>query len=145
MLNNRSSFIDVDIKDHVEISPFLGLFEGKNKKTSTETSSNSSSDNSSSSAPGSNGIVKGILGIFSSGLSAAGQIAPVLPSLGIGSKSRLAEIEANKEANKELIEAQTAANKTNAKEEDKKIQMYIFGGFGLLVLILVIVVASKSL
>lgn len=123
-----------------EISPFWGLFEGnasQSEPVDATAGTPSSSDGS--------GIVAGILGLLGGGVSTLGQLAPVLPALGIGSKSRIAETEAKAAANKDLIGAQAAATLASQEEQTKKTTMYIAGGVLFMVMIVVIVIASKAL
>jgi len=127
-----TAFVD----ESFETSPFWGLFEGN--ASPSEPVDVTADPSSSSDGPS---IVTGILGLLGGGISTLGQLAPVLPALGIGSKSRIAETAANKD----LIEAQAAATLASQKEQEKNTTMYIAGGILFMVMIVVIIVASKAL
>ncbi len=76
-------------------------------------------------------IATGILGL----LTAA---APILPTLGIGSKSRIKE----NNANAQLYNAQTQASlaKTEAEKEKTKEMLYIGGGIALVLIVLLVLI-----
>ena len=85
-----------------EESAFLGLFEGKwkAKREAKQSDSDSSSEDMSSGGSGLFGsILGGLFGV-------AGGIAPILPALGIGSKARMNEIQAQSAADAKLYNAQ---------------------------------------
>lgn len=141
---SRSSFL-VDSKEN-EIAPFsfsdiTDIFKKKDSGTSTSTSSSNSG--SSSSEKGS-GIGSAIAGGLAGLLGSAGSIATILPSIGVGSKSRIAETNATAAANAQIYNAQTQstlatieADKSKAKETEKLVMI----GF-VAVLVIVVVVAT---
>ncbi|MBN2635253.1 MAG: hypothetical protein JXR61_03215 [Prolixibacteraceae bacterium] len=130
-----------------EESAFLGLFEGKWKakreaknSSSTDTDSNSSG-NGSISLGGSGGGFFNVLGSILGGTAGlVGAAAPILPSLGIGSKSRIKETQAQALAQTKILNAQQSIldqNATNQKE------LAIIGGAFLLVIVVVLIALRK--
>lgn len=128
-------------------SAFLGLFEGKNKSTSSN-SSGSGSSSSGGSGVSVSGTGSGFLGtlgsIFSGVLGVASTAAPalvsVLPSLGVGSKSRMKELQAQANAQATVLNAQALID----QEDDKRNkELVIIGGAFLLVIVVVLVALRK--
>lgn len=122
-------------KQELDSFSFLGI----GKKSDSSAATSTSTDTSSSGG----GFIKTLGSIFTgvAGLTAA--VAPVLPSLGIGSKSRIAEINATANGNLSIANAQFAA--ANAESENSKKQMetiMMIGGFALL-LVIVLVIATR--
>jgi len=136
--NNRNFYPGYYAPDE---SPFLGIGEGKWKerreqrkaeKEEEQSNSSSSSSGSSGSSSGSNsGLLTSIVGgIFS----VAGQATPLLPSLGIGSKSRIKEAQA-------LGEIQYKSDQAQASTEKQKL---VIGGVFILLILVVVVFSLKE-
>lgn len=131
---SRSAFMVEDDEEN-NLAPFswsdLNIF--KNKDTSeADINKSSSTDKNSGSGIG-NGILTGVLGI--AGL--AGALAPVLPQLGIGSKSRIAETNAIANANTQVYNAQSQLLIAEQNKEKDKEKLYLIIGVGLLLIIIV--------
>lgn len=134
-----SPFKEYDENGNVVPFSFKNIFK-KKEKTATTTSS-STSNTSKDSGPGiGSGILTGIAGLFSIGAT----LAPVLPQLGIGSKSRIAETNATAAANTQILNAQNQLLLTQQKGDKKKQDLLILGGVGLLLLIIIVVVMLKK-
>ncbi len=124
-------------------SAFLGLFEGKNKSTSLNSSGSGSSSSGGSGVSGSGffgtlgSIFSGVLGVAST---AAPALVSVLPSLGVGSKSRMKELQAQANAQATVLNAQAIID----QEDDKRNkELVIIGGAFLLVIVVVLVALRK--
>ena len=111
---------------HPNANSFLGLFEGKNKGSG----SNSSSTESKGTGGGAGASI--LTSIFG----ALGQIAPILPAIGIGSKSRNSELNAQTQL---LLAQQKNDNQTpsNTNTSNQTIYMMVGGGFLLLMVVLI--------
>jgi len=135
----RSAFM-IDETEENELSPFSfkNIFKKKDDGASQTSQSSSTTVKDSGSGVG-NAIVTGLAGLLGS----AGSIATILPSIGIGSKSRIAETNATAAANALIYNAQTQstlatieAEKSKSKETEKLVMI----GF-VVVLVIVIVIA----
>jgi len=131
--------------DENKLSPFLfsditDIFKKKDSGTGTSSSSSSSVSNSSNEKGSGLGsiLATGLAGLLGS----AGGIATILPSIGVGSKSRIAETNATAAANAQVYNAQTQltlatieAEKSKSKETEKLVMI----GFVVVLLILAVV------
>ena len=106
---------------------FLGLFAGKN--------SNSSSTDSGGTGGGAGELLTSIFG-------ALGQIAPILPAIGIGSKSRQKEAAAMAQTQL-LLEQQKNDNQTPSITNMSNQTIYMIVGGGFLLLMVVLIFALK--
>ncbi|MCY1721867.1 hypothetical protein OU798_16045 [Prolixibacteraceae bacterium Z1-6] len=135
----------ISVANNPEESAFLGLFEGKwkAKREARQSESGSSSDNSGGSpvSLGSGGGFFNLLGSILGGTAGlVGAAAPILPSLGIGSKSRIEETQAQALAQTQILNAQQSILDEKASEQK---QMLMIGGTFILVVV-VILVALRS-
>lgn len=130
---NRSAFINHSIDETSPFS-FKNIFK---KKEETAQPVESSKDSSHGIAAG---ILSGIAGLFTVGAS----LAPVLPQIGIGSKSRIAETNATANANTQILNAQNQLLLTQQKADSKKEKLYIIGGVGLLLVIIIVFVLIRK-
>lgn len=123
--------------DDKELSPFswsdLNIFK---KKESSDSSSNSSSSNSTEKGSGVGlGVLSGVLGVL-------GGLAPLLPVIGIGSKSRIAETNATANGNTLVYNAQTQSTLASIEAEKAKsmeTEKIVLIGFVAVLLIAVVV------
>lgn len=110
---------------------FRNLF--KKKETSTSNTSQTTVQKDSS---GGSGLLNGLMGI----IGVAGALSPVLPQLGIGSKSRIAETNATAAANAQIYNAQNQLLVVEQNKEKDKEKLYIIIGVGVLLIVIVIAV-----
>jgi hypothetical protein len=120
-----------EVLDPFSLSDITNIFK---KDGDSGSSSGGSGSGSGGSGVGAS-IATGILGL----LTAA---APILPTLGIGSKSRIKENNAIANANAQLYNAQTQASlaKTEAEKQNTKEMLYIGGGIALVLIILLVLI-----
>jgi len=154
---SRSVFL-VESEENT-LSPFsfsdiTDIFKKKDSGTSPSSSSSNSgsSPSSSSSNSGSSSSSEkgpGIGSVIASGLAGllggAGSIAAILPSIGVGSKSRIAETNATAAANTQIYNAQTQSTLATIKAEEEKskeTEKLVLIGF---VAVLIIVVVAGVL
>ncbi|WP_423129733.1 hypothetical protein [Gaoshiqia sp. Z1-71] len=142
LIDQQNICTSVFVADQPEESSFWGLFEGKSKSGGTTSTGDRSANTGGTS--GGSGFFKVVGSIFTGIAGVASTVAPVLPSLGVGSNSRIKEIEATANANTQVYNAQIAATLAQSEAESKKQTetMLIIGG-ALLILLLVFIVASK--
>jgi len=138
---SKSAFVIPD--DDNELAPFSlkNIFKKKDN-SNTQTTKESSSNQKTNSENGSS-LLNGLLGI----IGVAGAIAPVLPSLGIGSKSRIRETEATAAANASIYDAQTKATLATIeaeKSQSKEIEKMIFIAIAGIVLITLLIIAARK-
>lgn len=132
---SKSSFLTNDgTKDN--LSPFsfrdvLDIF--KKKDSSVSTSSQSSTTVKKDGSGVGAGILTGLLSV----VSVAGSLAPILPQIGIGSKSRIAETNAIANANTQVYNAQTQMILAEQEKEKEKESLYLIVGVGVLLLVIV--------
>jgi hypothetical protein len=109
-----------DEYDEFSLSDVTSIFKQKDSESSTGVSSTSSLNNG---GGGFSNVLAGLLGITAA-------IAPVLPSIGVGSKSRIAETKAIADANSQIYNSQTQASlaKMEAEKQNTKELLYIVGG-----------------
>ncbi len=128
---NPSKSVFISNERITDESGFWGLFEGKLKAKREANASTADTGGTVSSGGGTGNfwnILGGVLGLGSG-------IVSILPDLGVGSKSRLAETQANTALYNSQFAAQEEAKKQNE-------QLYLIGG-GILFLVLIVVVASR--
>jgi hypothetical protein len=124
----------------IESDPFLGLFEGKAKERRAARLSNADSNTNASSGGGSGtlgNILTGLLGV-------AGAVVPVLPSLGVGSQSRIAENNAITSGNLAIYNAQTVASLAAEDAKKKNMEMYMLIGGGFFLFLFILMFALKK-
>jgi hypothetical protein len=130
-----SPFKELDENGNIVPFSFKNIF--KKKEKTEKTSSSSTADTSKNSGKGIGaGILAGIAGLFTVGAS----LAPILPEIGIGSKSRIAETNATAAANTQILNAQNQLLLTQQKTDQEKQKLYILAGVGLFMLIIIVVV-----
>ena len=144
---STSAFFVPDDENLTAPFSFRSILDIFKKKDSGTSSSSSDSGSSTSVKKGTGigaGILTGVLGLAG----AAGALAPILPEIGIGSKSRIAETNATAAANTQIYNAQTQstlatieAEKSKSKETEKII---LIGFVSLLVIIMVVGVLFKK-
>ena len=119
-----SSFIDIDYLNEPAFSfeDFKDIFKRKDRPAST------AEDTDNRTGAGKD-IFAGLLGIV-------GALAPILPALGVGSKYRIAEANANAEIYKLQNEAQEADSKQMK-------QLLIIGGVVLFVIVIITLTLRK--
>lgn len=138
-LTNSYNLVEtVFVSEEIEPDPFLGLFEGKAKER------NISGSNDVSVSASATGKSSGTLAtIFTGLLGLAGSIAPVLPALGVGSKSRIAEANVIADSNLALYNAQTNASIATQEAKKKETEKYLMIGGGVMLLMMFMMVAFK--
>jgi hypothetical protein len=116
----HSAFLieEEEIPNPFSFSDITDIF--KKKDSNTGASSSSSNSGSSTTSEKGSGIGSGIFAGLAGLLGIAGAIAPVLPAIGIGSKSRIAETNATAAANTQIYNAQTQSTLATIKAEDEK-------------------------
>ncbi|SHF53352.1 hypothetical protein SAMN05444274_10696 [Mariniphaga anaerophila] len=112
------------------LSDIADVFKG-NKNSSSDSSNDSSNDSENNSS----GILPYVLGTI-------GDIASVLPQLGIGSQSRINETQATADASTQVINAHLAAAKfkqevAEEKHKDQK-EIIVIGGTFILIIMVVL-------
>ncbi len=142
IISETTSFL-ANSEDLPEESEFLGLFEGKNKSSGSGSASSSSGSSISTNSSGGSGFWGALGSVFSGTLGLAATAAPtlvsVLPALGVGSKSRIKETQAQANAQTQILNAQALID----KEDDKRNKEMLALGGGLLLIMLVVIVALK--
>lgn len=137
-LTSKSPFVDIQNNETSDFS-FKNIFkkkEGEKQVTSVKNVKNEKEKEHKIGA----GILTGITGLIGLGAS----LAPVLPEIGIGSKSRIAEINANANANTQILNAQNQLLLTQQKAKKKNQDLLIFGGVAVFILIIIIIVMSRK-
>ena len=140
---SRSSFL-VDAEEELSPFSFSDITDIFKKKDSGTSSSSSSSDSSGgSSGEKGSGIGSAIASGLAGLLGSAGSIATILPSIGVGSKSRIAETNATAAANAQIYNAQTQstlatieAEKSKSKETEKLVMI------GFVAFLVIVVIAG---
>lgn len=118
-------------------SSFLGLFEGKLK--AKRAANNSSEDEASSvSTSGKSGNFGNVL---SGVLSVGANLISILPALGVGSKSRMKEIQAQNDADAKLLAVQ---NQSEQENEQKTQTMILIGGAIVFAILIVIILSLRK-
>lgn len=130
----RSAFLVPDDNDLTAAFSLRGIFKKKDTGSSDASQTNSTTEKKGSGIG--SGILTGLLGITS----VAGALAPVLPQLGIGSKSRIAETNAIAAANASVYNAQTQMILAEQEKEKDKEKLYLIVGVGVLLIVVVIAV-----
>lgn len=104
---------------------FRDIFKKKDTAGSTQSQSSEKDD---SGGPGSlTSILTGVIGML-------GGLAPILPALGVGSKSRIAETNATAG----VYNAQTQSILAQQKADKEKENIYILAGIGIILLVIII-------
>lgn len=129
---SHSAFVSDFDEDQSPFS-FRDIFKRKNDE-SESTEATSSSINKSSG--GGSGIISGIIGLL-------GGLAPLLPQIGVGSKSRIAEATAIANANASIYSAQSMTELKAEEAKKERTELLIIGGVVLLVLIIFFVAVLK--
>ena len=134
---NQKIYECIDNNPHSNINPnsFLGLFEGKNKESGSNSNSSSSSNSNQSEGPG---VGASILTGLTSVLGVLGAMAPILPAIGIGSGSRIAESNAIANGNAQVYNAQNQLLLTQKNADKGNEKIYIIGGVGVFLMVIVI-------
>ncbi len=134
--------------DENELDPFsfgdiLNVFKKKDSgtKSSSSTSKSSSSLSSEKGSGIGSGILTGILGLAG----VAGALAPILPQIGIGSKSRIAESNAIATANAQIYNAKTQSELAIEREKaDSDQKLYLIIGVSVFFIVMVAGVLFKK-
>ncbi|WP_372648023.1 hypothetical protein [Draconibacterium sp.] len=127
--------------DENEMSSFLGLFEGKRNSSESSSSSDSNTGSSVSARSGGGGFFNILGSILAGGLGLATVVAPVLPQLGVGAKSRQEELNAKSEAELKLLNAQSGILEQQAESQK---ELIIIGAVMLFVVVVTMVVVVKN-
>lgn len=135
---NHESFTGSCFASEVERTAAFSLknlFKKKDKTANTSTEKVKKTGSGTGAA-----IATSIAGLFS----VAGGLAPILPSLGIGSKSRIAETNATAAANVQVLNAQMQLAQIQEDAEQKKQNILIIAGVGVVVLIIAVIVLTRK-
>jgi hypothetical protein len=139
-----SPFNKLDENGNIAAFSFRGIFDVFKKKDGGTSSSTSKSESGSKSEKEGGGIGSAIGGGLLGLLGIAGSVAPILPQIGVGSKSRINEAttiaKAQADANVSVINAQNQSILMQSKADKQKQNLYIIGGVGLFLTIVIVVV-----
>lgn len=111
---------------------FSDLFNSQDSKTATIQSSSSTTGTNKTGTGAT--IATGILSVL-------GGLAPILPDLGLGSKSRINESKATANANISVLDAQSKLleeqSAAESKSTNEKIKLYLIVGVGVLMIVVI--------